>query len=118
MFLVLGTIRFFEIRPIGFASRVTVYSRFFIAKMAISYFLCLLYLSLTILGLTLDTIDSGRNTTIWFINYGVRPVCLIYIVFAGAWLYSARLMRYEYRKRLSEGNNLFIMNINLAPYAH
>jgi len=32
LFLILATIRFYDIKSIGFASRITVYSKFFVTK--------------------------------------------------------------------------------------
>jgi hypothetical protein len=49
LFLFCAAYRFADIKSIGFASRITVYSNFFITKQIISYVLAFLYLALIIL---------------------------------------------------------------------
>lgn len=91
--------RFADIKSIGFASRITVYSNFFITKQIISYVLAILYLTLIVLVFTLPDKDAD---ICWFIFYQKQPSCLAYLIVISAWIVSERLMSYEYRKRLSE----------------
>lgn len=53
LFIILATIRFFQIKDIGFASRNTNYSSFFIAKVVISAFLSGMFLLLIIIIISL-----------------------------------------------------------------
>ena len=100
LFLIFAAFRFYDIRSIGFASRLTVYSKFFITKQVISYVLAFIYIALILLILTLPSKDN--KDVAWFITLDKRPSCLIYLINAAAWIVSERLMSYEYRKRLSE----------------
>lgn len=101
LFLILATVRFFEIKSIGFASRTTVYTKFFITKRLISLLMMFLYLALIIIIFAIPSDKKDKNVC-WLIDYERKPTCLIYLVNAAAWLVSERLLRYEYRKRLSE----------------
>ena len=101
LFLILALVRFKEIRSIGFASRITVYSKLFLLKEVISYTLVFFYLTLIVIVFSLP--DKGANDDIcWFTIYSKQAASLVYLVNASAWLVSELLMRYEYRKRLSE----------------
>jgi len=100
-FLLFGTIRFVKIRPIGFASRITAYSNFYISKMAISILMVSLYFVVMCIILGLSSSDACSSA--WYVVYHKQIWSLVYIVNIVAWIFSALLMRYEYRKRLSEG---------------
>jgi len=57
---------------------------------------------MVIVILSLPSGDNKNNDVCWFITTNRRLACLAYLVNASAWVVSERLMRYEYRKRLSE----------------
>jgi hypothetical protein len=99
LFIILATVRFLSIRDIGFASRITTYSKFYIAKICLQIFMAAFYLILIIIILSL----SGQCNQDWFNVYNAQYVSFVYLFDIIAWLYSSRLLRYEYRKRLSEG---------------
>mmetsp|Transcript_32303 Transcript_32303/g.31603 ORF Transcript_32303/g.31603 Transcript_32303/m.31603 type:complete len:119 (+) Transcript_32303:73-429(+) len=101
LFLILATVRFYQIKSIGFASRITVFTKFFLTKRILSLLMMIMYMSVIVITLSLPYSFAGENIC-WFLDYNKKPACLCYLINAAAWIVCERLLRYEYRKRLSE----------------
>lgn len=98
IFLIMALVRFCEIKPIGF-QRTTVYSQLFLWKVRFSYFLAAYNVVLIVLAVSLPS-SWGHAPLIS--RSDKKALSIIYFFNVGAWIVSAKLMAYEYKKRLSE----------------
>ena len=98
LFLIAATMRFCEIRSIGFA-RIMHYSVFFMCKIVSSLLLSFLNLLLVLLAMSMR---KDAHQSLWMVKTDHRLLSLVYLVDVAAWAASAALLTYEYRKRLSE----------------
>ncbi|CDW76968.1 UNKNOWN [Stylonychia lemnae] len=98
LFIIMALCRLFKIRPIGF-SKTTVFSKLFLAKVYIQYTQAGITLFIMIM-LLLDPIY--KDSDYYDIVKENRYYSFLLLINAIAWIFAAKLMRYEYRKRLSE----------------
>jgi hypothetical protein len=97
-FLILASVRFCEIRPIGF-SKTTVYSKMFRGKVYTQYLTALL----TFIQMILYFSCPGYlNDCSIRPSYNAKYYSLLLIINFISWVIAAKLNSYEYRKRLSE----------------
>jgi len=97
-FIVMVSVRFCKIRPIGFA-KTTVFSKLFLAKVYGQYVQALL-VSLLITFFLMSTVYT--DSTDYQAITQARFYSLFLLIEVVAWVVAAQMMRYEYRKRLSE----------------
>lgn len=97
-FIIMASVRFCQIRPIGFA-KTTVYSKLFLAKVYFQYLQSALNGVLIIVYL----IDASyKDSEFWHVIQTYKYYSFFLVIEVIAWIVAAKLMRYEYRKRLSE----------------
>lgn len=97
-FIIMASVRFCQIRPIGFA-KTTIYSKLFLAKVYFQYLLAVLISILVLVFL----IDGSYKDSEYHEVIKEQKFFSIFLIFeAIAWFIAAKMMRYEYRKRLSE----------------
>jgi hypothetical protein len=103
IFLILSVVRYKEIVPIGI-SKTTIYSRLFKGKLSLQISQCLIDILLIVLYFVNPYIDKTGNPkrqASTFI-YEQRMYSLFLLFNVTAWLIGAKLMHYEYIRRLSE----------------
>lgn len=102
VFLITALVRYVEVQPIGF-SRTTIYSKLYRFKLYTQYLQVLLEILIITLYFVEPLIKNrGHNHRASTYIFEARWFSLVFCVNMVAWLVAARLMRYEYRKRLSE----------------
>jgi len=86
------------VKDIALGKRI-FYSRMLKCKIIIQIFMGVLSFLIILLGLTLP---SDLQAAPWIAKEGHRPYALAYLCSTVAWFLSARLLIFEYRRRLNE----------------
>ena len=98
IFLIAALKRYNEIKSIGL-TRIANYSVFYKLKIVSSYLMA----SLNILLILLSFIMSKEwFQALWMVKTENRFLSLVYLINVAAWVSSGLLLRFEYRRRLSE----------------